>query len=147
MFEIPLWLVWVTVAVVLVLTDIYLLGLQFILVATGLAALVSACASVLGIGITGQLWTFIVSLIVFTSVWVYLYRKKAFTKKAGPREKGWEKGREIKVVRQGDRVVGKLQGDTYPVKLADGSLPQEGEILIVDKMEGITLWCHREKST
>ena len=39
--------------------------------------------------------------------------------------------------------MAKLQGDTYPVLLTDGSQPREGETLIVDHMQGITLIAYR----
>ncbi len=143
----PAWLGWLILAIALILTDIFVLGLQFILVVAGIAALISGIVSIVGIGFTGQIWTFIIGVLLLVPIWIWLSRSKLFKKRPGPREKGWEKGAEIKVVRQGDRLVGKLKSDYFPIKLSDGSSPHEGENLIVDRMEGITLIVFRPKNS
>ncbi len=139
----PAWLWWLMAAVALVLADLGLLGAQFILVATGLAALLAAGGAALGLGITGQVWTFVIGTLLLVPLMVRLLRKLTERRGVGPREEGWERGRRVTVVAQGDRLVAKLQSDLYPVALTDGSEPREGESLVVDRMEGITLITHR----
>ncbi|MEF8942773.1 MAG: hypothetical protein V5B78_08300 [Desulfohalobiaceae bacterium] len=146
MAAIPIWLVWLIVAIALVLVDIFVLGLQFILVVTGIAALIAGAVSVAGLGFTGQIWAFVLGVLVLVPVWIFLSRSGFFKKKPGPREQGWEKGAEVEVVRQGDRLVGKLKSDSFPIRLADDSQPREGERLIVDRMEGITLIVFRQEN-
>lgn len=140
---IPDWLVWVIVAVALVVIDLTLLGAQFILVATGLAALLAAAMAALGFDITGQAWTFVLGTAVLVPVMIRLFRTRFTRREAAPRDPGWEQGARVSVVAQGDRLVAKLKGDHFPVQLVDGSQPTEGEELIVDHMEGITLIARR----
>ena len=146
MLGLPAWLVWIILAIALILIDLFLLGLQFILVVAGLAALLSGIVSVAGTSLTGQIWTFVIGVLLLVPTWIWLSRSKLFKKSPGPREKGWEKGAEIIVVRQGDRLVGKLKSDYFPIQLSDGGSPQEGENLIVDRMEGITLIVFRPET-
>ena len=141
--EIPIWLIWLIVAVVLVLIDIFLLGFQFILVVASLAALITGGASAFDIGLATQLWIFIGCVFVLVPLWIVLFHSRLFKKRPGPREPGWEKGAEVEVVRRGDRLIGKLRSDQFPISMMDGSEPREGEKLIVDHMEGITLIAHR----
>ena len=140
---IPAWLIWVIVAVALVLADLTLIGTQFILVATGLAALLAGGAAALGFGLTGQTWTFVLATAVLVPLMIRLFRTRFARREPAPRDPGWERGARVTVVAQGDRLVAKLQGDHYPVLLTDGSQPQEGETLIVDHMQGITLIAYR----
>lgn len=139
----PAWLWWLAAAVALVLIDLSLPGTQFILVATGLAAVLAAVAAALGTGVTAQVWTFLLATLVLVPLMVRLFRKEMASRGAGPREPGWEQGARVTVVAQGDRLVAKLKSDHYPVVLADGSEPREGETLIVERMDGITLVTHR----
>ncbi|HKJ89266.1 MAG TPA: hypothetical protein VKA48_12255 [Gammaproteobacteria bacterium] len=140
---IPAWLIWVIIAVALVMADLTLLGTQFILVATGLAALLTAGMAALGFGATGQTWTFVLATAVLVPVMIHLFRTRFARQEAAPRDPGWERGARVTVVSQGDRLVAKLKGDTYPVLLTDGSQPEEGETLVVDHMQGITLIAYR----
>jgi membrane protein implicated in regulation of membrane protease activity len=146
MTELPVWLAWLIAAIALVLADIFVLGLQFILVVASIAALIAGAVSVAGLGFTGQIWAFVLGVLVLVPVWILLSRSGLFGKKPGPREQGWEKGAEVDVVRQGDRLVGKLKSDCFPIRLADDSQPREGERLIVDRMEGITLIVFRPEN-
>jgi len=144
--EIPVWLIWLIAAVALILTDIFLLGLQFILVVVSLAALIAGGFSVFEVSVVEQLWIFIGSVFILVPVWICLFHSRFFKKAPGPREPGWEKGAEIQVVRQGSRIVGKLRSDSFPIRLLDGSEPREGEKLVVDHMEGITLMVYRPEN-
>lgn len=146
MAGLPIWLAWLIVAIVLVLVDVFVLGLQFILVVTSIAALSAGIVSVAGLSLTGQIWAFVLGVLVLVPVWIFLSRSGFFKKKPGPREPGWEKGAEVQVVRQGDRLVGKLKSDCFPIRLADDSQPREGERLIVERMEGITLIVFRPEN-
>ncbi|MFA9460090.1 hypothetical protein [Thiohalorhabdus methylotrophus] len=139
----PAWLWWLAAAVALSLVDLFLLGTQFILVATGLAALLAALAAALGSSLTGQVWTFVLATLVLVPLMVALFRRQMRNRGVGPREAGWERGARVTVVAQGDRLVAKLKSDHFPVALADGSAPREGETLVVDRMDGITLIAHR----
>ena len=146
MLGLPPWLWWVMIAVVLVLADLTLLGGQFILVAGALAALVTALASVLGLGLAGQLWTFLIALLVLAPVLVYWLRPRIRGRRGGPLESGWESGARVTVEARGERRIARLKGDEFPVTLMDGSRPDVGEDLIVDHMEGITLKARRPES-
>lgn len=139
----PAWLLWVIAAVALVLIDLTLLGTQFILVATGLAALLAAGMAALGFGVAGQAWTFVLGTAVLVPMMIRLFRTRFARREAAPRDPGWEQGARVTVVAQGDRLVAKLKSDHFPVRLTDGSQPVEGEELIVERMEGITLLAHR----
>lgn len=140
---IPAWLIWVIVAVALVVVDLTLLGTQFILVATGFAAILAAIMAAFGFGTTGQAWTFVLGTAILVPIMIRLFRTRFARQEAAPRDPGWEHGARVTVVAQGDRLVAKLKSDHFPVRLADGSQPIEGEELIVDRMEGITLIAHR----
>lgn len=139
----PGWLIWVIVAVALVLTDLTLLGTQFILVATGLAALLAAGLAALGFGVAGQMWGFVLGTAALVPVMIHLFRTHFDRRETAPRDPGWERGAQVTVETQGDRLVARLKGDSYPIRLLDGSQPREGETLIVDHMEGITLITYR----
>jgi membrane protein implicated in regulation of membrane protease activity len=140
---IPAWLIWLMVAVALVLADLTLLGTQFILVATGVAALLAAGMAALGFGLTGQTWTFVLGTAVLVPLMIRLFRTRFARRETAPRDPGWERGARVTVVAQGDRLVAKLKSDHFPVRLSDGSQPVAGEELIVERMEGITLIAHR----
>lgn len=146
MAALPVWLVWLIIAIALVLVDIFVLGPQFILVLTGIAAAIAGAVSIAGLGLTGQIWAFVLGVLLLVPVWIFLSRSGLFKKKPGPREQGWEKGAEVEVVLQGDRLVGKLKSDCFPIRLTDDSQPREGERLIVDRMEGITLIVFRPEN-
>ena len=146
MLGLPAWLWWILIAVVLVLVDLTLLGAQFILVAAALAALVTALASVLGLGLAGQLWTFLLALLVLAPVLVFWLRPRMRGQGGGPLEAGWESGARVTVEARGERRIARLKGDEFPVTLMDGSRPDVGEDLIVDHMEGITLKARRPES-
>lgn len=139
----PAWLWWVITAVVLVLVDLTLLGAQFILVAAAAAALVAAVAAALGLTLAGQLWTFLIALLVVAPVLMYWLRPKLRGQGAGPMESGWERGARIRVEARGERRIARLKGDEFPVALVDGGQPEVGEELIVDHMDGITLKARR----
>lgn len=146
MLGLPAWLWWVIIAVILVLVDLTLLGAQFILVAGALAALVTALASVLGLSLAGQLWTFLIALLVLTPVLVYWLRPRLSSRGSGPLESGWERGERITAEARGERRIARLKGDDFPVTLMDGTRPEVGEELVVDHMEGITLKAHRPEA-
>ena len=139
----PAWLLWVTAAVILMVLDLTLLGTQFILVATGLAALLAALAAALGFSVVIQSWVFVLGTAVLVPIMFYLFRTFFARTEPAPRDPGWERGAEVTVVRQGDRIVAKLKSDYFPVRLVDGDDPVEGETLVVDRMDGITLIAHR----
>ncbi len=146
MLGLPAWLWWVIIAVVLVLVDLALLGGQFILVAAALAALVTAMASVLGLSLAGQLWTFLIALLVLTPILVYWLRPRLRGNGAGPLESGWAGGARVTVEARGEQRIARLKGDEFPVTLMDDGQPEVGEQLIVDHMDGITLKAHRPPS-
>ena len=77
------------------------MGLQFILVLASIAALISAAVSFAGLGFTGQIWAFVLGVLVLVSVWIFLSRSGLFRKKPGPREQGWEKGAIENVLQAG----------------------------------------------
>lgn len=139
----PAWLWWIALAVLLVLVDLGLLGAQFALVAAAVAALAAAVAAALGFALAGQVWTFLVALLCATPLMVYALRYRRPGQEPGPLESGWARGASITVQVRGHRRVAKLKGDEYPVALIDGSEPEAGEQLVVDRMEGITLLARR----
>jgi len=139
----PAWLWWLAIAVALIVFDLTVVGTQFILVATGLAALVSALLAALDFSLTGQVWGFVLATLVLVPVMMWVFNKTMRPTGPGPREPGWETGEQIVVVRRGDSLVAKLKGDMYPLELVDGSAPVEGERLIVEQMKGITVWAYR----
>ena len=139
----PAWLWWVALAVLLVLIDLGLLGAQFILFSAAVAALAAAGAAWLGLALAGQLWTFVIALLVLTPVLIYWLRPNLRGREPGPLESGWERGQRVTVHDRGERKVARLKGDDYPVLLSDGGQPDAGEQLIVDHMEGITLIVRR----
>lgn len=143
----PLWLWWVALAVALILLDLTLLGLQFILVATGLGALVAAGTAAMGLNFPAQMWAFVLATAVLIPIMIALFRRLASRSGPGPLEPGWAEGAEVRVLNNGTRLVAKLKSDTYPVRLSDGSPPIDGETLIVERMEGITLIARRPPSS
>ncbi|SFD22961.1 Membrane protein implicated in regulation of membrane protease activity [Thiohalospira halophila DSM 15071] len=142
----PAWLMWVIAAVALVVVDLTLVGTQFILVATGLAALVAAGLAAIGFGVAGQGWGFVLATAVLVPLMIHLFRTRFTRREVAPRDPGWEQGVRVTVVAQGDRLVAKLKSDHFPVRLSDGSEPVEGEELIVEHMDGITLVAHRPEA-
>ncbi len=142
----PSWLVWVVVTVVLVLVDLILVGTQFILMATGLAALLGGALAAFGVGLAGQLWGFVLGTAVLVPTMTRLLRTRFARREPAPRDPGWERGARVSVVVRGDRLVAKLKSDYYPVRLISGGKPREGETLIVDRMEGITLIAYRPEA-
>mgnify|MGYP006272808541 CR=1 FL=1 len=138
----PHWLFWIAAAAFLIVADLAILGGQLILVASGLAALLSALAASLGVGFAGQLWIFFGATGVFVPALIYGIPGVRRRWKA-PGDLDSTQGQTVTVVAQGDRLVGKLKSDYYPLRLLDGSTPEEGETLTVDHMEGITLWVYR----
>ncbi len=143
----PAWLWWLAIAVALIIFDLTVVGTQFILVATGLAALVSALLAALGFSLTGQVWGFVLATLVLVPLMMWVFKKTMRPTGPGPREPGWEKGEEVVVVPRGDSLVAKLKGDMYPLELVDGSAPVEGERLIVEQMKGITVLAYRAADT
>jgi membrane protein implicated in regulation of membrane protease activity len=143
MLDFPAWLGWLILAIALVSTDILLLGFQLLLVFCGMAALISGLVSVWGAHFEGQLWTFLGALVVVVPLWIFFFHSNLGKKRKGPRAHGWEEGEVIDVVKQGDRLVGKWKSDFFPIRLADGTQPREGERMVVERMEGITLVVHR----
>ena len=139
----PAWLWWLAAAVALIVLDLAVVGTQFILVATGLAALVSALLAEFDFSLSGQVWGFVLSTLVFVPVMMWVFNKTMRPSEPGPREPGWEKGEQVVVVRRGDSLVAKLKGDMYPLELLDGSAPVEGERLIVEQLKGITVRAYR----
>jgi len=139
----PAWLWWLAAAVALIVLDLAVVGTQFILVATGLAALVSALLAEFDFSLSGQVWGFVLSTLVFVPVMMWVFNKTMRPTQPGPREPGWEKGEQVVVVRRGDSLVAKLKGDMYPLELLDGSAPVEGERLIVEQLKGITVRAYR----
>ncbi|HKJ22002.1 MAG TPA: hypothetical protein VKA13_02855 [Gammaproteobacteria bacterium] len=131
----------------LVVLDLTVVGTQFILVAAGLAALVSALLAELDFSLSGQVWGFVLSTLVFVPVMMWVFNKTMRPTSPGPREPGWEKGEQVVVVRRGDSLVAKLHADMYPLELVDGSAPVEGERLIVEKLKGITVVAYRPART
>ena len=145
-FAIPAWLIWVVVAVALISVDLALLGSQFILVATGLAALVTAGMAAAGFDATIQGWTFVVATALLVPLLIHLFRTRFARREPAPRDPGWERGARVTVVAQGDRLVAKLKSDHFPFRVTDGSQPAEGDELIVERIDGITLLVHRPDS-
>lgn len=147
LLALPAWLWWVALAVLLILVDLGLLGAQFVLVTASLAALAAAAAAAFDVGVTGQVWTFLIALLVVTPVAVYALRHRRAGAEPGPLESDWARGAAIMVTTRGNRCVAKLKGDEYPVALVDGSAPEAGEALVVDRMEGITLIARRPEGS
>ncbi len=141
---IPVWLLWLAAAAVLVLADLGLLGGQLLLVAAGLAALIAAGAAALGVPLVGQVWLFLGATAVFVPALIFGLPGVRRRWRA-PGDLGGKRGEIVTVVAQGDRLVGKLKSDRYPIQLVDGSTPEEGEELVVDRMEGITLIVERPR--
>jgi len=139
----PAWLWWLALAVALVVLDLSVVGTQFILVATGLAALVSALLAEFDFSLSGQVWGFVLSTLVFVPIMMWVFNKTMRPTEPGPREPGWEKGERVVVVRRGDSLVAKLHADMYPLEMVDGSTPVEGERLVVEQIKGITVWAYR----
>lgn len=140
----PVWLWWIAIAVALVLADISLLGSQFILVASAVAALLAALGAWLGLSLAGQLWLFLFGVVVLTPMLVIALRTRRCRRRVALLERGWEHGERIITRDRGDRIVARLKGDDYPVELDNGDQPDAGEMLIVQRMEGITLIAYRE---
>lgn len=135
----PIWAWWVILAIALVVLDLSILGAQFILIPTGLAALIAALIAALGGSNTQQIWVFALATLVLTPIIIYLIRTQFSRPDKGPLQKGWAIGREAVIERQGDRLVARIQGDTYPFRLADGGEAKIGDHYVVERMEGITL--------
>ena len=92
MAALPVWLIWLIIAIALVLVDIFGLGLQFILVVASIAALIAGAASVAVLGFTGQIWAFVLGVLVLVSVWIFL-SLRAFPEEAWASGTGLGKGR------------------------------------------------------
>ncbi|MBK1725751.1 hypothetical protein [Halorhodospira neutriphila] len=140
----PVWLLWLAAAAALALADLALLGGQLLLVAAGLAALIAAAAAALGAPFVGQVWLFLGGTAVFVPALIFGIPGVRRRWRA-PGDLDGKRGETVTVVAQGDRLVGKLKSDRYPIQLIDGSTPEEGEELVVDRMEGITLFVERPR--
>ncbi|GEM_PF-2444938 len=141
---VPIWLLWLAAAGALVLADLALLGGQLLLVAAGIAALIAAGAAALGVPLVGQVWLFLGGTAVLVPALIFGIPGVRRRWRA-PGDLDGKRGEIVTVVAQGGRLVGKLKSDSYPIRLIDGSMPEEGEELVVDRMEGITLFVERPR--
>jgi membrane protein implicated in regulation of membrane protease activity len=130
------WHLWVLVGLGLAIAE--LLGAQFVLFALGVSCLAGAAAAAwTDWGLQGQLTVTLVAAAAITPLFVTLMRR-LHTKRQGPLDTGWERGREAVTERYAGRIGVRLNGDFYPARLADGSPPPAGVLVRVERIEGNT---------
>jgi membrane protein implicated in regulation of membrane protease activity len=132
------WHMWLIAGAVLIIAEI--IGTEFILLALGLAALITALVTaVFSIEMTGQVGTYAIAALVLVPVTVLFYRRKF--KATGARtlvSEGFYRDSELSIELYGERTGVRIQGDFYPAQSTEGDPLQAGELVRVLEMRGVT---------
>lgn len=132
------WLLWVALAAGLIVLDVAIAGAQFILTASAVAALVAALLAALGVSTTIQAWSFLAATTLFVPVAILAMRRRQKVNNPKIRDKGWADGRETTVERHGERLLVRLDGDTFPARAVPGETIDADVPVRVERLEGIT---------
>jgi len=81
-------LLWGVLAAVLILTDLTLNGIQRILVAVSLGALVGGGAAALGLSVAGQIWSFLGATVVLAIIFEILRMRRRWKARQEERAHG-----------------------------------------------------------
>ncbi|MDX1454753.1 MAG: NfeD family protein [Gammaproteobacteria bacterium] len=134
------WEIWVMVGILLIIGEI--LGMEFILFATGTAFVFTGLATnAFDLGFTGQMITAGLLTALFVPVFMRFYRRvfKAKGTKSLVSE-GIGKNVDLEVVDYSGRLGVRIQGDFYPAATTDGSDLKAGDWVRLVEMRGVTAY-------
>lgn len=132
------WQVWVLLAIVLALAEIFMIPAQFVLVALGAAALVVGVGTaVFGLSTAAQLALFAAVSVLLVPVFVQRWRRRHIVRFAGTAGESGHVPMQGTVVSLQPLAIS-LKGDRFPATAEDASALAVGDAVQVRGFDGIT---------
>ncbi len=132
------WHVWLIIGMGLIIAEV--IGTEFILLALGVAALVTAFVTAdMDLSLNGQLITYAIASALFVPAFFRFYRLRfKATGASVVIGEGAYRDMEFTTEQYGGRVGLRIQGDFYPAKGTEGDPLRPGELVRVLEMSGVT---------
>lgn len=134
-FDVQAWQLWLAAGIVLAIAEV--LGTQFVLLALGVAfALTALVTRLFGLDLDMQLVSAAVWTAALLPVFIIYYRRHMMPVATRALvSDGLGVGDTFAIVRRGERVGVKIQGDFFPVEPAAGL--EEGDRVVIKDWRGI----------
>lgn len=136
--DIHAWQVWLAVGILLAIAEV--LGTQFVLLALGVAfALTALVTAVFDLGYDGQVLAAAIWSALLVPAFIVFYRKRMMPKSTQALvSDGLGIGETFAIVRRGERLGVKVQGDFYPVEMQGGGEPVENARVVITGWRSLT---------
>jgi len=136
---IHVWQIWLVLAIVFGALE--LMGMQFIMLALAVSALVVMVATLLfAPGFAAQMTLFAVTALILTPAFIFWFKRHFQGRQAATGVVG-ESGygqREVTVRQRGEGVAVQLDGNWFPAQFENGKKPADGDNVRIIRFQGIT---------